>query len=49
VSSRKILELLGMKGDLSIIPQSTHQLTMIMDTLMEACRLLSRSIDDALD
>ena len=49
VSSRKILELLGMKGDLSIIPQSTHQLTMVMDQLMEACRSLSRGIDSALD
>ena len=49
VSSRKILELLGMKGDLSIIPQSTHQLTMVMDALMEACRGLSRTIDSSLD
>ena len=49
ISSRKVLELLGMKGDLSIIPQSTHQLTMLLDTLMEACHGLSRAIDKALE
>ena len=49
ISSRKVLELLGMKGDLSIIPQSTHQLTMLLDTLMEACHGLSRAIDRALE
>ena len=49
ISSRKVLELLGMKGDLSIIPSSTHQLTMLLDTLMEACHGLSRAIDKALE
>ena len=49
VSSRRVLELLGMKGDLSIIPQSTHQLTMAMDGLMHALTQLSRTIDTALD
>ena len=49
VSSRRVLELLGMKGDLSVIPQSTHHLTMVMDALMEACRHCSRTIDTALD
>jgi hypothetical protein len=49
VSSRKVLELLGMKGDLSIVAQSTHQLTMLMDGLMDACRQLSRQVDTALD
>jgi len=49
ISSRKVLELLGMKGDLSIVPESTHQLTMLLDTLMEACHGLSRAIDKALE
>jgi len=49
VSSRKILELLGMKGETSIIPQATHQITTLLDNILQQCRNISRSLDRQLD